>query len=225
MLRRIAGLVGYVALFAAFLFGGAGTLHWRAAWILLAVLLVVRGISTVRLYTLQPELLEERSKLPIQAGQVSADRVLVLAFMATFAAVIAFAAMDRWRLHLFAALPLWLRVAGLAAFAAGWWIVHLALAANAFAVTVVRYQGERGHVVTDNGPYRIVRHPMYAGLPLVMVGLSTWLGSAAAVIASVVPVAIMVVRILVEERMLRAQLAGYDAYASRVRWRLLPGVW
>ena len=60
--------------------------------------------------------------------------------------------------------------AGLAIFAAGWWLVLRALETNAFAVRVVRHQPERGHRVIDAGVYRIVRHPMYAGLVGVMIG-------------------------------------------------------
>jgi len=114
---------------------------------------------------------------------------------------------------------------GLVIFASGWWIVYLALSANAYAVCVVRFQEERGHKVAEGGLYRHVRHPMYAGVVLVMVGLCTWLGSTAALIATLVPVAILMVRIVFEERMLRARLAGYGEYTARVRWRLVPGVW
>ena len=225
MLRRLLGLIGYVGLFAAALFIPAGTIHWRAAWILLGVLFTVRATSAVLLQRAQPGLLAERARFPIQRGQIVADRVLLLASMASFAAVIVFASVDRWHLHLLADPPRSLRAAGLAAFGAGWWIVHLALTANAFAVTVVRYQAERGHVVADRGPYRFVRHPFYAGLPFVLVGLALWLGSFAAAVASAVPLGILVIRIIHEERMLRARLDGYAAYAARVRWRVVPGIW
>lgn len=225
MTRQLVGIAGYVALFAFFLFVPAGTVHWRAGWILLALVVAARTSGMLYLWTVQRELVAERTKLPIQRGQIAADRVLVLAFMASFAALVAFAAADRWRLHLLPPLAPWLRAAGLLVFLAGWWVVHLALGANAYAVTVVRFQDERGHQVAEGGLYRHVRHPMYAGLGLVMAGLCIWLGSSAALIATLVPVTILMVRILFEERMLRARLAGYREYATRVRWRLVPGVW
>jgi protein-S-isoprenylcysteine O-methyltransferase Ste14 len=145
--------------------------------------------------------------------------------MATYAALIVFSAADMWRLHLLPPLPTIIRVLGLAAFVVGTGIVHNALRANAFAVTVVRLQDERGQVVAREGPYGIVRHPMYAAFVPVMVGIAAWLGSAAGMIAAAVPTAILCARIVLEERMLRAQLPGYEAYAREVRWRLLPGVW
>jgi protein-S-isoprenylcysteine O-methyltransferase Ste14 len=225
MARQLIGVVGHVALFAVMLFLPAGTIRWRAAWILLGVLFFVRALSAARLWMVQRELAVERTKLPIQRGQITADRALVTAFMATSAALIAFASADLWHLHLLPTFAPSLRVIGLVIFALGWWIVYLALSANAYAVCVVRFQEERGHQVAEGGLYRHVRHPMYAGLVLVTSGLCIWLGSPAALIAALIPVAILVVRILFEERMLRTKLTGYGEYAARVRWRLVPGVW
>ena len=225
MIRPLVGVVLYVALFAAFLFLPAPTLHWRAAWILLAVLLVVRGASVIRLWSTQRELIRERSKIPLHRDQVGADRPLLIGFMASFAAMIVLCSFDRWQLHAFPTLPPVIRMFGLALFVTGWWIVHLTLTANRFAVTVVRHQEERGQSVVDHGVYAIVRHPMYAAMLLVLPGLAMWLGSAAGLIACAVPLAILAVRIVVEERMLRTRLDGYPAYAQRVRSRMIPGVW
>jgi protein-S-isoprenylcysteine O-methyltransferase Ste14 len=154
-----------------------------------------------------------------------ADRLLLPAVMAAFAGQVAFTARDVWHWHLAAVPPPWLRGLGLLAFACGWGTVYLALRANAFAVTVVRLQPDRGHEVVAHGPYAVVRHPMYLGLLGVMVGLALALGSLAGVAAAVVPSGILAMRIVIEERLLRARLPGYSAYGERVRWRLLPGIW
>ena len=192
---------------------------------LLGVLSILRVISLALLWPTRRELLAERSKGVVQAGQSLGDRILLTSFMATYAALIVFSAADVWRLHLLPPLPTVIRMVGLAAFVVGTGIVHNALRANAFAVTVVRLQDERGQVVAREGPYGIVRHPMYAGIVPVMVGMAAWLGSAAGMIAAAVPTAILCARIVLEERMLRARLAGYEDYAREVRWRLLAGVW
>ena len=189
------------------------------------MLSILRVMSLALLWPTRRELLAERSKGVVQAGQSLGDRILLTSFMATYAALIVFSAADVWRLHLLPPLPTVIRVLGLAAFVVGTGIVHNALRANAFAVTVVRLQDERGQVVAREGPYGIVRHPMYAGIVPVMVGMAAWLGSAAGMIAAAVPTAILCARIVLEERMLRARLAGYEDYAREVRWRLLPGVW
>lgn len=225
VIRQTAGTLGYVALFAVLLRLGAGTWRWPAAWVLLAALLVIRVTSDARLWRVQRQLMEERAGLPLRRGQPTADRVLIVAFMATYAGLVAFCAADVWRLQLLPQPASWLRAAGLGAFVAGWWIVHRALETNAFAAFVVRHQADRGQVVVSDGPYAVVRHPMYAGLVAVMPGLALWLGSTAGTVFTAVPVAILAARIRVEERMLRAELPGYTGYASRVRWRLVPGLW
>jgi protein-S-isoprenylcysteine O-methyltransferase Ste14 len=173
----------------------------------------------------QPQLLAERAKGPVVEGQPLTDRLLLGGFMASFAALVAFAGADVWRLHLLPPLPAWTRPLGWLAFVAGWWIVYRALRTNPFAVTVVRVQDERGHRVVRDGPYGVVRHPMYAGLIPIMVGMGLWLHSTAAVVGTMIPAAILVARIVFEERLLRARLPEYAEYSSAVRWRLVPGIW
>ena len=145
--------------------------------------------------------------------------------MASFAALVVFAGADASRLHLLTELPSWTRLVGWVAFLAGWWLVYRALRANAFAVTVVRIQDERGHRVVRTGPYSVVRHPMYAGLVPVMVGMGLWLHSTAAAVAALVPTAFLVARVVLEERVLRERFPDYADYAATVRWRMVPGVW
>ena len=114
---------------------------------------------------------------------------------------------------------------GLLSFAAGWRMVTSAMVENAFAVTVVRLQTERRQHVVDSGPYRIVRHPMYAAVIPLTAGPALWLGSYAAAIAATVPAALVAIRILFEEKFLRRELPGYEEYTTRTRFRLIPFVW
>jgi len=114
---------------------------------------------------------------------------------------------------------------GLVLFAAGWTMVALALRENAFAAPIVKRQEERGQFVVQTGPYRLVRHPMYAGAIPLMTGMPLWLGSVAGVLLAVVPLTFIVLRLLIEERVLRLELPGYDEYARKVRWRVIPFVW
>ena len=226
MMRQLAGLGGYILLFALLLFVPAGTLQWPAAWVLLATLAVVRGIGLASLWRSQRALLDVRTSVPMpQSGQPVMDRLLLPAIMAAFAGLVAFTARDVWYWHLAARPGPWLRGVGLLAFVCGWGAVYLALRANAFALTVVRLQQDRAQAVVAHGPYAIVRHPMYLGLVGAMAGLALWLGSLAGVAAAAIPSALLVVRIIFEERLLRAHLPGYAAYGERVPWRLLPGIW
>jgi protein-S-isoprenylcysteine O-methyltransferase Ste14 len=116
-------------------------------------------------------------------------------------------------------------VAGVVAIAAGialrvWAVVVL----GRFFTVEVRV-GEDQRVV-DTGPYRVIRHPSYTGLLLVILGLGLGLGNWLALAVAVVPaVAALVYRIRVEEAALLAGLG--DAYRrySEGRARLVPGVW
>lgn len=191
----------------------------------MAVLLAIRIWGTIVVFRAQPELIAERSKPIIQEGQPVADRVLLLAFMASYAALVAFTSADATRLRLLGAPPLGVAALGLALFAGGSVLVALALRENAFAVAVVRHQEERGHTVVATGPYGWIRHPFYAGVVVLMPGMALWLGSYAGAVASLVPAGILASRIVLEERFLLRRLPGYREYAGRVRSRLVPGIW
>jgi protein-S-isoprenylcysteine O-methyltransferase Ste14 len=88
-----------------------------------------------------------------------------------------------------------------------------------------RLQSDRGQRVVDTGPYRYVRHPMYAGFIPLSVGMALWLQSYAAAIAAIVPTAIIAIRALFEEQFLVRNLPGYEEYRKRVRFRFIPYVW
>jgi protein-S-isoprenylcysteine O-methyltransferase Ste14 len=224
-LRAAAGILAYVGLFTVLLFAPAGTLDWWRAWVLLGVLLVMRAIGAAGAIRVNPELLAERQKLPLHRGQPLVDRVLLLSFMASFAALIAFCSVDVFHLRLLPRPPAAISAAGIVLFAAGWWILALVLRTNPFAAREVRHQQERRHTLVDTGVYAVVRHPMYAGIIPVLVGMCLWLQSDAGALLAAVPIAILAARIVLEERFLRRTLDGYDAYTTRVRWRLVPGIW
>src|SRR3954471_13046158 len=150
MTRQLVALAGYVLIFVILLFVPAGTLDWPAAWVLLVVLFIVRLASVLALWRSRRALLDARTIVPVpQAGQPVADRILLPAYMACYAAQVAFASWDIWHLHWSTAPSFWIRVAGLAIFAGGWWVIYLALRENAFALTVVRLQDDRGQDVVD----------------------------------------------------------------------------
>jgi protein-S-isoprenylcysteine O-methyltransferase Ste14 len=79
--------------------------------------------------------------------------------------------------------------------------------------------------VVESGPYGVVRHPGYVGAMASSLGLPLFLGASWAFIPALATVMTLIARAAVEDRTLRDGLPGYNAYAARVRWRLLPGVW
>ena len=226
MLKVMLRVVADAVLVAILLFAAAGTLIWSRAWVLLTVMLLVRTIGAYAVYRVNPVLMRDRAALPIHREQPRTDRVLLLGVLATgFLGLPVVAALDVFRWHLFPRPAAAVTVVGLVLFAIGWTIKSLALRANAFAVAVVRVQRERAHAVADTGVYRIVRHPFYAADPLILVGLGLWLESSTAALAAVVAIGLMTIRLRLEEQFLRHELPGYTAYAERVRYRLIPGIW
>jgi len=95
---------------------------------------------------------------------------------------------------------------------------------NRFFSSVVRIQVDRGHVVCDSGPYRIVRHPGYAGNMLALPGMVLALSSTWTLVPAAVALIIAVIRTVLEEQTLQDELPGYRDYARRVRYRLIPGI-
>jgi protein-S-isoprenylcysteine O-methyltransferase Ste14 len=121
--------------------------------------------------------------------------------------------------------PLWLIVLGFILILFGYAFAVWALVENRFFSSVVRIQADRGHVVCDSGPYRIVRHPGYAGNILPLLGIVLALGSVWTIIPAVVALMIAVIRTALEDRTLREELPGYPEYTRRVRYRLIPGTY
>jgi protein-S-isoprenylcysteine O-methyltransferase Ste14 len=223
--RLALGALVQPALAVLLLFWPASTFVWWRAWALIGVSAIVTIVTLVLLQRETPELLAERFKPPIQAGQPRADKLVVLVFIATFVGAIVFIPRDVFVWRLLPPPGRFVGGIGLGLYLAGSWIVLAAMRANAFAVPVVKDQSERRQRVVDSGPYAIVRHPMYAGVVLALIGMPLWLGSTAGALVALAPIAVLAVRIGIEERFLRDTLTGYPAYAERVRARLIPGVW
>jgi protein-S-isoprenylcysteine O-methyltransferase Ste14 len=223
--KLISGIILAVACFALPLFLPPGTLDWPRAWIFVAVVFVACAWSTAVVYRASPGLLRERFKPPVQKGQPLADKILVSLLLLAFFGLMIFVSLDVVELRLLPKPGPLASALGLLLFVLGWWIMTLAMRENAFAAPVVKYQEERHQKTVDTGVYSVVRHPMYVGAVLLMIGMPLWLESYAGVIFAALPVAILAARILIEERFLKRELAGYESYTRKVRYRLIPFVW
>jgi protein-S-isoprenylcysteine O-methyltransferase Ste14 len=96
---------------------------------------------------------------------------------------------------------------------------------NSYLSPLVRIQEERGHAVVTTGPYRYVRHPMYAAILIFVAGASLLLGSWYGALFGLVLLALLARRAVLEERTLLKELRGYAAYMARVKHRLIPYIW
>jgi protein-S-isoprenylcysteine O-methyltransferase Ste14 len=224
-LKLIVGVILNLAIFGGLLFLPAGTLEWRRAWIFMGVVLAGAVASTVSIYRNNPAVLDERFKPPVQPGQPLVDKIIVSLFIAAFPGVLVFIPLDVFRFHLLPRPGTLVSAVGLILFIAGWWIMTLALRENPFAAPVVRHLEERRQTVVATGVYSFIRHPMYTGAALLLIGAPLWLESYAAALLAIVPIGLLALRIVYEERFLRRELKGYDTYAEKVRRRLIPLLW
>ncbi len=223
--KVIAGVVFNVAFYALLLFVPAGTLRWWRAWAFLAVTVIVMAAAIFSILPDSADLFSQRAKGIIQKGQPLWDRALVILLVVSYVGQIIFIPLDVFRFHVLPRPGALISCVGLPLYVAGWWIMTLAMKANPFAVPVVRLQEERHQRVIDTGIYTVVRHPMYAGFVPMAIGPALWLQSYVAAVLAVVPIAVLAVRSVLEERFLKRELKGYEAYTEEVRYRLIPFVW
>lgn len=202
-----------------------GDFDWWQAWVY-SLLIVVAGIGgRIGAERRHPGLLAERQNIETVKGAKAWDRVLapLMALSVGFPLVIV-AGLDH-RFSWSPVFPLWLSVLGFILIALGYAFAVWALVENRFFSSMVRIQMDRGHAVCDSGPYRIVRHPGYAGNILPLPGIVLALGSVWTLIPAAVALIITVVRTMLEDRTLQEELPGYRDYARRVRYRLIPWIY
>ncbi len=209
--------------YCALLFLLAGTIRWPAAWAYLAIVTVSLVVYSAILVKLHPDLIDERSRPPADAKKWDKPFVAIVGGLGPLALLVV-CGLDR-RFGWTAPLPPWLTFAGFLFIVAGHMLTNCAVAANRFFSAFVRIQRDRGHQVIESGPYRLVRHPGYLGSILHMFGTGFVLGSLRALDVAAVLSLVLAARTWLEDRTLRSELDGYAAYAGRVRFRLLPGIW
>jgi len=223
--RQWVGIVVvYLSIPLALLVCG-GDFGWWQAWIY-SLLLVAAGIGG-RIWAEQrhPGLMAERQNTDNIQSAKAWDKVLapLMALSLGFPLVIV-AGLDH-RYGWSPEFPLWLIVLGFVLLSLGYAFAAWALAENRFFSSVVRIQTDRGHVVCDSGPYRIVRHPGYAGSILSLLGIVLALCSVWTLIPAAMALIIAVIRTALEDQTLQEELPGYRDYAQRVRYRLIPGMY
>jgi protein-S-isoprenylcysteine O-methyltransferase Ste14 len=206
------------------LFVSAGTLAWPGAWAFLVEMVGLSLLTGVWLVRHDPGLVNERLRPPVQKDQTPADKIVLSLILLVFAASFVFMPLDAVRFG-WSSVPRWVQAVGAVSILLAVIIGYRTMRENSFAAPVVKIQKERGHTVITTGPYSYVRHPMYAGALLFFVGVPLLLGSWWGLVFALVLAALLVIRILIEEKALRQGLEGYDAYAAKVRYRLIPMVW
>lgn len=220
--KALAYAVGLPLSLILLIFLPAGTLAWRPGWIFITVLILAFGASALVLARVNPIIFRARSRF--QEGTKAWDRALLAAIFPAMAAVLPVAALDAGRFH-WLPLPLSAVLLGYAALLAGIAVTAWAQAVNPFFEPGVRIQAERHQRVIDSGPYRFVRHPGYIAAIVMFFGMALALGSILALLPAALASALLALRTSWEDQLLRSELPGYEDFAHRVRWRLIPGIW
>jgi protein-S-isoprenylcysteine O-methyltransferase Ste14 len=211
-----------VTIAGGLLFGIAGRVDWPAAWLVMLLFTGHVVLSGWLLLSRDPELLKER--LTTASNVPQWDRLIARGNRIVLATLLATAALDAGRFE-WSAMPMIVRAIGTAAVVATIGVVYWCAAANRFLSARSRIQSERGHTVVQHGPYRFVRHPLYASRIVQVAGLALTLGSWISLVPAVLNALLLVLRTSLEDRLLTTELPGYREYAKHVPERLIPGLW
>jgi protein-S-isoprenylcysteine O-methyltransferase Ste14 len=221
--RRLIHGVGWnLLIFALCLFLPAGTWAWARGWLFFFVVVAASILITLYLRRANPDVVAARVNR--HEGTKGWDRVILSVFIPTMVSILLVSALDDGRFH-WSHVPWWVCGIGYILLIAGLAGMTWAEAVNRFFEPTVRIQTDRGHRVIDTGPYVLVRHPGYVAACLLCFGMALSLGSCWALVPAAVSCVLLVVRTALEDRTLRTELTGYEEYAQRVRYRLVPGLW
>ncbi|WP_407665731.1 methyltransferase family protein [Mycolicibacillus parakoreensis] len=216
----IRSVVG-IGLFALVLVGAAGGPDYWQAWVFLAVFTLVSVLATVVLGRTDPAALQRRMRAGPRAETRRAQKILVSLLVAAVLATLLLGAIDHR--YGWSSVPLAVVLLGDALVAVGLGASMLVVVQNAHAGATVTVDAD--HRLVTDGLYGWVRHPMYTATVVLMIGVPLALGSWWALAMLPATVAILVLRLRDEERLLSRQLPGYPDYQRQVRYRLVPYLW
>lgn len=216
----VFGLVEF-AVFGLMLFLPAGTVNYWQAWVFLAVVAISVQIPPIYLLHTNPAALQRRMRGGPAAESRAAQKVVIAGLYLSLAAMVVVSALD----HRFgwSPVPPAICLVGDVLVAVGLGVVALVLIQNSYAASTV--QVEAGQTVVSTGLYGLVRHPMYTGNVIMLVGIPLALGSYWGLVFVVPGLIVLAVRIRDEEKLLQEELTGYREYTQTVRHRLVPLMW
>ncbi len=221
LLPALGNFIGGSLFLALLLFLPAGTFNYWQAWVLIPVFMISLSVYGLYFSVRDPELIERRKQAGPGAEQSTIQKIVATIAFAGLIALFIISGLDRrfgWS-HM---LPLvsWI---GDALTVASFLMFTIVFRVNSFGASNIRVE-EKQQIATT-GPYAIVRHPLYVGALVMVIGISLALGSWWALARLLITLPVLVIRILDEEKVLEKDLPGYKDYEQKVRYRLLPRVW
>ncbi len=220
-LQLLASTVGGIVFMGVLLFLPAGTFDYWQAWVFIVVFIVGTMAPTVYLAAKYPDALQRRMTSGPWNETRLAQKLITVGLLLSVVAAGVISALD----HRFgwSTVPTPVVVAGNVLVLGGLLIAEVVVIQNNYAAATITVEAEQP--VVSTGLYGIVRHPMYVGALIMMVGMPLALASYWGLLTIIPGVGVFVARITDEEKALREELDGYDAYTEKVHYRLLPGVW
>lgn len=220
-LQTIASMLFGVVFFGVALFLPAWTFDYWQAWVFIAVFIAASIIPSFYLAVRSPAALQRRLKAGPTAETRPAQRIIVSAIVLSVIATLVLSAFD----HRFgwSSVPVSITVLGNVLVFLGLSFAQLVIVQNNYAAANVRVEADQPLVST--GLYGVVRHPMYTGTAIMMLGTPLALDSLWGLLCVVASAPVIVARIRDEEQMLTEELAGYTEYKNKVRYRLVPYLW
>jgi protein-S-isoprenylcysteine O-methyltransferase Ste14 len=219
--KATLGFANLTVLLAVALFAPAWTLRFWQAWIYLFLFVSSSAAITIYLWKRDRALLSRRVSAGPIAEKSLTQKVVQLFASLTFLAILVVPSLDRR--NSWSHVPLWLVVAGDLLVALGFYIVFRVFRVNTFTAATIEVTEQQ--TVISTGPYAFVRHPMYSGALIMLLGTPLALASWWGLVPFALMIAVIVIRLLDEEKLLLRNLPGYVEYASTVKYHLLPPIW
>ncbi len=219
--KALMGFIRLQVVLVLLLFLPAWSLRFWQAWIYFFLFFTSTLIITLYFLRHDPSLIERRLEAGPHAEQQKSQKIIIAVAAVLSCALVIVPGFD-YRLH-WSAVPIPVVLFSDVVVVLGFLTCFFAFRENSYAGSVVKV--EANQKVVSTGPYRFVRHPIYAGAALMFLATPISLGSLWALLVTIPLCGVLVARILNEERYLFANLQGYKAYCQKVHYRLIPFVW
>jgi len=217
--RRMVQTILTLLIQGFILFITAWTFKWMWAWILISGGVIILIINFI---VLPREVIEERGKKKKNVKKW--DRILTSINIIPLLGIYILSGLD-FRFHWTMDLHIGIHIMGLILVFLGSMLFTWSMISNKFFSTLVRIQDERDHKVATKGPYKYVRHPGYFGYILMTLATPISLGSLYALSMAFIVAVILVIRTVLEDKTLKAELNGYEEYSKNVKYKLITFLW
>lgn len=223
--KLIRSIILTSLVFPAVILGLGGSITWVEGWIFSLWFIVMILSTVIHMYVKDPDLLAERRKAPGSGNQKRWDAyILYMIFIISILWIIIMP-LETKRFGWSPAFPLWLKIIGGFSLILSLYFIFMTTRENNYLSTRVRIQYERKQQIVSTGVYNFVRHPLYLGYLLLMIGGTLLLGSIVGFAFGLLGIMAIVVRIIGEEKMLLHELEGYKEYREKVKYKLIPFIW